>query len=159
MHWRFFSEERVKVCTAALQEPSCVGKFSVPLLMLVPQPVHSPGSPQQCWTGRAGRLQSPSQTFPSLGEMLIYWEISRKLCLPISWSVVTRQMGYQLQSTSYRSEEPTGHDYFYLFWVDFKYGAILILKSHWYQLCPVELEFYLRALFSSVKCESLKTIH
>lgn len=47
----------------------------------------------------------------------------------------------QLQSTSHTSGTPTGHDYFYRFLADFKYGAILILKSRWHQLCPVELGF------------------
>lgn len=34
---------------AALQEPRCMGKFSIELLMLVLQPVYSLCRPQQCW--------------------------------------------------------------------------------------------------------------
>lgn len=59
MHWRFSSEEGIKVGTTALQEPCCVSKFSIAMLTLAPLP---PGCPQQHWTGRTGRLQSSSQS-------------------------------------------------------------------------------------------------
>lgn len=143
MPWRFFTEEGIKVGTTALQVPCCVSKFSIAMLMPAAQP---PGCPQQHWTGRAGRLQSYSQSVFRGHENLpgnIWQTISSHL-------TVCRHMwdgiSYQLQSTFYKSEQPKGHDYFYLIWLDSKYGAIINWKSRWHQICSMELVFYLRAL-------------
>lgn len=134
MHWRFFTKEGIKVGTTASQEPCCVSKFPIAMLMPVPQP---PGCPQQHWTGRPGGLQSSSQSSVFRGHENLLGNLRQTISSHLMacghmWDGIS----YQLQSTFFKSEQPTGDDYFYLIWVDWKSGAVIILKSHWSWCAP-----------------------
>lgn len=142
MHWRFLTEEGIKVSTTALQEPCCVDKFSIAMLMPAPLP---PDCPQQHWTGRTGRLQSSSQPFVFGGHENLLGNLQQTISSHFM-VMVTCGMEYYINCKTLSANLNIGHDYFYLIWVDSKYETIITLKSHWYQICSMELVFHLRAL-------------